>query len=175
MMKIVIITVSDSCSEGKREDTSGPLIKQIIESMGKVIEYEIVPDEKASIRAAIKEAVDELKADLVLTTGGTGLSFRDVTPEATREVVEKEIPGFAELMRQKSFEITPTAILSRAIAGIRGKSLVINLPGSPKAVKECLEIILPLVPHALDMVKGKGHQDSAGKKTDLDRKEKVRK
>ncbi len=162
MMKIVIITVSDSCSEGKREDTSGPLIKQIIEGMGKVIEYEVVPDEKASIIQATKEAVDELKADLVLTTGGTGLSLRDVTPEATREVVEKKIPGFAELMRQKSFEITPTAILSRAIAGIRGKSLVINLPGSPKAVKECLDIILPLVPHALDMIKGKGHENSAG-------------
>ncbi len=163
MMKIVIITVSDSCSEGKREDTSGPLIKQMVESMGKVIEYKIIPDEKASIRGAIKEAVDELKANFVLTTGGTGLSLRDVTPEATREVVEKEISGFAELMRQKSFEITPTAILSRAIAGIRGRSLVINLPGSPKAVRECLEIILPLVPHALDMVKGKGHQDSTGK------------
>ncbi|GAJ10803.1 unnamed protein product [marine sediment metagenome] len=106
--------------------------------------------------------MDELKADLVLTTGGTGLSFRDVTPEATREVVEKEIPGFGELMRQKSFEITPTAIFSRAIAGIRGKSLVINLPGSPKAVKECVDIILPLVPHALDMIKGKGHENSAG-------------
>ena len=86
MMKIVIITVSDSCSEGKREDTSGPLIKQMVESMGKVIEYEIIPDEKASISQAIKEAADELKAALVLTTGGTGLSFRDVTPEATREV-----------------------------------------------------------------------------------------
>ncbi len=161
MMKIVIITVSDSCSEGKREDTSGFLIKQMIASMGKVIEYEIIPDEKASISQTIKEAADELKADLILSTGGTGLSFRDVTPEATREVVEKEIPGFGELVRQKSFEIAPTAILSRAIAGIRGKSLVINLPGSPKAVKECLDIILPLVPHALDMIKGKGHQDSS--------------
>lgn len=158
-MKIVIITVSDSCSEGKREDTSGPLIRQMVKSLGEVTKYEIIPDEKTSIRGAIKEAADELKADLVLSTGGTGLSFRDVTPEATREVVEKEIPGFGELMRQKSFEITPMAILSRAVAGIRGKSLVINLPGSPKAVKECLEIILPLVPHALDMIKGKGHQN----------------
>lgn len=163
MMKIGIITVSDSCSEGKKEDTSGPLIRQMVKSLGEVIKYEIIPDEKDSISQAIKEAVDELKADFVLTTGGTGLSLRDVTPEATREVVEKEIPGFAELMRQKSFEITPRAILSRAIAGIRGKSLIINLPGSPQAVRECLEIILPLIPHALDMVKGKGHQDSAGK------------
>ncbi len=161
MMKIVIITVSDSCSEGKREDTSGPLIRQMVKSLGEIIKYEIIPDEKASISQAIKEAVDGLKAALVLTTGGTGLSLRDVTPEATREVVEKEIPGFAELMRQKSFEITPRAILSRAIAGIRGKSLVINLPGSPKAVNECLEIILPLVPHALDMIKGKGHENCA--------------
>ena len=153
-MKIVIITVSDSCSQGKREDTSGPLIKQIIESMGKVIEYEIIPDEKASIRAAIKEAVDELKADLVLTTGGTGLSFRDVTPEATREVVEKKIPGFGELMRQKSFEIAPTAILSRAIAGIRGKSLIINLPGSPGGVKDNLTLVLPALKHALAKLQG---------------------
>ncbi len=158
-MKIVIITVSDSCSEGKREDTSGPLIKQKVRSMGKVVKYEIIPDEKVSISQAIKEATDELKADIVLTTGGTGLSLRDVTPEATREVVEKEIPGFGELVRQKSFEITPTAILSRAIAGIRGKSLIINLPGSRRAVKECLEIVLPLVPHALDMIKGEGHEN----------------
>lgn len=163
MMKIGIITVSDRCSEKKRKDESGPLIRQMVKSLGEVIKYEIIPDEKDSISQAIKEAVDELKADFVLTTGGTGLSLRDVTPEATREVVEKEILGFAELMRQKSFEITPMAILSRAIAGIRGKSLIINLPGSPQAVRECLEIILPLIPHALDMIKGKGHQDFAGK------------
>ena len=161
MMKIAIITVSDRCSDGKRDDRSGPLIRQMVENMGEVIEYEIIPDEKASISQAIKEAVDELKADIVLTTGGTGLSFRDVTPEATSEVVEKEIPGFAELMRQKGFKITPMAVLSRAIAGIRGRSLVINLPGSPKAVGECLDIILPLVSHALDMIEGKGHEDCA--------------
>ena len=158
MMKIGIITVSDGCSEGKREDKSGPLIRQMVESLGEVIKYEIIPDEKASISQAIKEVVDHLRADLVLTTGGTGLSFRDVTPEATREVVEKEIPGFGELMRQKSFKITPMAILSRATAGTRGKSLIINLPGSSKGVKECLEIILPVIPHALDMIKGKGHE-----------------
>ena len=159
MIKIGIVTVSDRCSDGKREDKSGPLIRQMIKGLGKVVKYEIIPDEKASISQAIKELVDEFKADLVLTTGGTGLSPRDVTPEATGEVVEKEIPGFAELMRQKSFQITPMAILSRAIAGIRGKSLIINLPGSPKAVNECLEIILPLVPHALEMIEGKGHED----------------
>ena len=159
MIKIGIVTVSDRCSDGKREDKSGPLIRQMIKGLGEVVKYEIIPDEKASISQAIKELVDEFKADLVLTTGGTGLSSRDVTPEATGEVVEKEIPGFAELMRQKSFQITPMAILSRAIAGIRGKSLIINLPGSPKAVNECLEIILPLVPHALEMIEGKGHED----------------
>ena len=161
MIKIGIITVSDRCSGGKREDKSGPLIRQMIKSLGEVIKYEIVPDEKVLISQAIKVLADVLKADLVLTTGGTGLSSRDVTPEATREVVEKEIPGFAEFMRQKSFEITPMAILSRAIAGIRGKSLIINLPGSPKAVNECLKIILPLVPHALEMIEGKGHEDCA--------------
>ena len=159
MMKIVVITVSDSCSEGKRKDTSGLLIRQMVRSLGEIAKYEVIPDEKASISQAIRKAVDELKADLVLTTGGTGLSFRDVTPEATREVIEKEIPGFGEFMRQKSFEVTPRAILSRAIAGVKGKSLIINLPGSPKAVSECLEIILPLVPHALDMIKGKGHEN----------------
>ncbi len=161
MMKIGIITVSDRCSEGKQEDKSGPLIRQMVENLGKVIKYEVIPDEKATISRAIKEAVDQLKADLVLTTGGTGVSFRDVTPEATREVVEKEIPGFGELMRQESFKITPMAILSRATAGTRGKSLIINLPGSLKAVKECLEIILSLIPHALDMIKGKGHEKCA--------------
>lgn len=157
MVKIGIITVSDGCSEGKREDKSGPLIRKMVKNLGEVIKYRIIPDEKALISQAIKEIVDELKADLVLTTGGTGLSLRDVTPEVTREVVEKEIPGFGELMRQKSFKITPMAILSRATAGTRGESLIINLPGSPKAVKECLEIILSLIPHALDMIKGKGH------------------
>ncbi len=160
-MKIGIITVSDSCSVKKREDKSGPLIRQMVESLGKVIKYEIIPDEKDSISQTIKEAVDQLKADLVLTTGGTGVSFRDVTPEATREVVEKEIPGFGEFMRQKSFKTTPLAVLSRATAGTRGKSLIINLPGSPKAVKECLEIILPVIPHCLDMIKGKGHEKCA--------------
>ncbi len=114
MMKIVVITVSDSCSEGKRKDTSGLLIRQMVRSLGEIAKYEVIPDEKASISQAIRKAVDELKADLVLTTGGTGLSFRDVTPEATREVIEKEIPGFGEFMRQKSFEVTPRAILSRA-------------------------------------------------------------
>jgi molybdenum cofactor synthesis domain-containing protein len=158
-MKIGIITVSDRCSEGKREDESGPLIRQMVENLGEVIKYEIIPDEKAPISQAIKKAIDQLKVDLVLTTGGTGVSLRDVTPEATRQVLEREIPGFGEFMRQKSFKITPMAILSRATAGIRGKSLIINLPGSPKAVKECLEIILPVIPHALDMIKGKGHQN----------------
>jgi molybdopterin adenylyltransferase len=159
-MKIGIITVSDRCAQGKREDKSGPLIRQMIESLGEVIKYEIILDEKDSICQAIKKAVDELKVDLVLTTGGTGVSSRDVTPEATRQVLEKEIPGFGELMRQKSFGIAPMAILSRATAGTRKKSLIINLPGSPKAVKECLEIILPVIPHALDMIKGKGHENA---------------
>ncbi len=160
-MKIGIITVSDSCSEGKREDKSGPLIRQMVENLGEVVKHEIIPDEKASIGQAIKESVDQLKADLVFTTGGTGLSSRDVTPEATGEVIEKEIPGFGEFMRQKSFEITPMAMLSRAIAGTRGESIIINLPGSPRAVKECLAIILPIALHGLDMIKGKGHPKGA--------------
>lgn len=155
MIKIGIITVSDRSFRGEREDLSGPLIKKMINDLGKVIDYEIVPDEKSIISQTIKKMVDELMVDLVLTTGGTGLSSRDVTPEATREVIEKEIPGFGEIMRIKGFEKTPYALLSRAIAGKRKKSLIINLPGSPKAVKENLELILPVTPHALDIIKGK--------------------
>ena len=155
MIKIGIITVSDRSFRGEREDLSGPLIKKMINDSGKVIDYEIVPDEKSIISQTIKKMVDELMVDLVLTTGGTGLSSRDVTPEATREVIEKEIPGFGEIMRIKGFKKTPYALLSRAIAGRRKKSLIINLPGSPKAVKENLELILPITLHALDIIKGK--------------------
>lgn len=153
MIKIAVITVSDRCFQGEKEDKSGPAIKEIVKSLGEVVKYRIIPDEKKLISNVLKEMIDCHKVDIVLTTGGTGLSSRDVTPEATKEVVEKEMPGFGELMRQESFKLTPLAILSRATAGTRKKSLIINLPGSPKGAKECLEILLPALPHALDVVK----------------------
>lgn len=157
MIKIGIITVSDRSFKKEREDLSGPLIKKIVEKLGQIIDYRIVPDEKSTISQSIRDMVDKLKVDLVLTTGGTGLSPRDVTPEATEEVIERTLPGFGEIMRVKGFEKTPHALLSRAIAGVRGKSLVVNLPGSPKAVEESLKLILPAIPHALEVIKGSPH------------------
>ncbi len=157
MIKIGIITVSDRSFKKEREDLSGPLIKNMIKNLGKVIDYRIVPDERALISQAIIEMIDNAKMDLVLTTGGTGLSPRDVTPEATGDVTEREVPGFGEIMRTEGFKRTSHAILSRATSGIRKKSLIVNLPGSPKAVKESLELILPALLHALEIIKGKNH------------------
>jgi len=154
MMKIGIITVSDRSFKKQREDLSGPLIKKMVSNLGEVVDYRIVPDDRLIISRTIRELIDEIKVDLVLTTGGTGLSSRDVTPEATEDVIEKTLPGFGEIIRVKGFEKTPHALLSRAIAGVRKKSLVINLPGSPKAVRESLELILPAIPHALEIIKG---------------------
>jgi molybdenum cofactor synthesis domain-containing protein len=155
MFKVVILTISDRGSKGEREDSSGPLIREMLKDIpAKVIHYEIIPDEKEQIVKALKRCADELKADLILTTGGTGLSPRDVTPDATLEVIEKEVPGFSEAMRAQSLKKTPHAMISRAIVGIRGSSLIVNLPGSPKSVKENLSVILPALPHALSKLKG---------------------
>lgn len=149
-MKVGIITVSDKGSKGQREDLSGQAIREAIKADS--YEYLIVPDEQAQISNTIIDFIDKKSCDVVFTTGGTGLSPRDVTPEATKKVIDREIPGIAEAMRAESYKIKKTALLSRAIAGHRGKSLVINLPGSPKAVKECLEIVLPVIPHALEVL-----------------------
>jgi len=157
MVKIAIVTVSDSCFRGEREDESGKLIQQMVDSLGEVVEYKIVPDEKEALRSCLLYLIEVKKVDLVLTTGGTGISPRDITPDVTEEVIDRKIPGFGELMRIKTFSSSPTSVLSRSIAGLKGKALVVNLPGSPKGVRECLEILLPLFPHAFEMIRGLPH------------------
>jgi len=149
-----VITISDKGYRGERIDKSGPEIIAILEEMGiSVRSLKIVPDEEEIIADALREFADVKKFDLIVTTGGTGVSPRDVTPEATRRVIEKEIPGFAEAMRRESLAFTPHAMISRAVAGIRGTSLIINLPGSPKGVRENLAVILPAIPHAIEKIK----------------------
>ena len=155
MFKVAILTISDRGFKGEREDSSGPLIREMVKALpAAVIHYEVIPDEKEVIIKALKKSADHLKADLILTTGGTGLSPRDVTPDATLKVIGKEVPGFSEAMRAESLKKTPHAMISRAICGIRGSSLIVNLPGSPKSVKENLSVILPALPHALSKLKG---------------------
>lgn len=155
MINIGILTISDKGSKGQRQDKSGEAIRDAASFMnGKVVKYEIVPDEKYIIAAKLSAWTDSGKVDLILTTGGTGLSKRDVTPEATLSIVDRVVPGIAEAMRVKSLEKTPTAMLSRAVAGQRGRCLIINLPGSTKAVSECLEVIMPALPHAIEIIKG---------------------
>ena len=149
-----IICVSDRCSKGACQDKSGPLIKELVSPLGKVKEYIVVPDEKEEIEKALIYLCDDVNADVVLTTGGTGFAPRDITPEATKAVIEKEAPGIAEAIRMKSLQITPKAMLSRAVSGIRKRTLIINLPGSPKAVGESLEFILPVLPHAVEVLSG---------------------
>jgi molybdenum cofactor synthesis domain-containing protein len=153
-MKVGILTVSDKGARGEREDRSGPAIREMMEAAGaEVVRARIVPDEQDEIRAALIEWSDE-GLDLVLTTGGTGFSPRDWTPEATKAVIERETPGIAEAMRRAGAERTPTAILSRAAAGIRKSTLIVNLPGSEKAVRESLGAVLPALPHGIEVLKG---------------------
>ena len=155
LFSVGIITVSDKGARGDREDKSGPAIKEIVTSLPAEVKiYEIVPDSKEIIANKIKEFADNRGLDLIITTGGTGVSPRDVTPEATLEVIEKEIPGMAEVMRMEGLKKTPHAMISRAVVGMRHQSLIINLPGSPKAVRENLLAILPALPHALSKIKG---------------------
>ncbi|MCG0274952.1 MAG: molybdopterin-binding protein [Thermosediminibacteraceae bacterium] len=154
LIRVGILTASDRGARGEREDKSGKVIEEMIETInGRVEEYAVVPDDLEAIKSSLI-AMCEKGLDLVLTTGGTGLSPRDNTPEATLAVVEKVVPGIAEAMRYKSLEKTPHAMLSRGLAGIRGKTLIINLPGSPKAVRENLEVVLPAIPHAVELLNG---------------------
>jgi len=158
-IKVAIIIVSDKASKGERTDLSGQMIEDIVRSQGMVVvNKDIVPDEQDCIATRIMDAVDRMQADVVFTTGGTGFSGRDVTPEATRRVMDKEAPGLAEIMRSESYKVTSRAMLSRGISGIRGQSLIINLPGSPKAVKESLEVIMPILPHGIEVLRGESSE-----------------
>ncbi|EGO61799.1 molybdenum cofactor biosynthesis protein B [Acetonema longum] len=154
MYSIGIITASDKGSRGEREDVSGQVIKEILTDLGEVKHYIVVPDERMALEEQMKFMADRIHIDLILTTGGTGLGPRDVTPEATLAVIDRLVPGIPEVMRAKSLEKTSRAMLSRAVAGIRGSTLIINLPGSPKGVRECLEFILPALDHGLAIMKG---------------------
>ncbi|OGD37262.1 molybdenum cofactor biosynthesis protein [Candidatus Atribacteria bacterium RBG_16_35_8] len=155
MIKVGILTISDKGSKGEREDLSGKVIEEVVKKInGEVKYYQIIPDEKDIIQEELIKAVDKLHLDLILTTGGTGLAKRDVTPDATLEVIEKEVSGISEIIRSEGFKKTNRAILSRGVAGIRKESLIINLPGSPKGVRESLEIILEALPHGIEILKG---------------------
>jgi molybdenum cofactor synthesis domain-containing protein len=159
MFSVGILTISDKGWRGERQDRSGEVIREILSGIGaQIANYDIVPDEKELIAEKLVKWADEDGVDIIITTGGTGLSPRDITPEATLSVVDKVVPGFTEAMRLASLKKTPMAMLSRAVAGIRGNCLIINLPGSPKAVRECLEPILPALPHAVETLKGQASE-----------------
>jgi molybdenum cofactor synthesis domain-containing protein len=152
MLTAAVLTLSDKGSKGQRQDKSGPAISELLKEFAEVKFYDILPDEKDLIKSKLMEYSGMV--DLIFTTGGTGLSPRDVTPDATLEVIDKEIPGIAEAMRMEGLKKTNRSMLSRAVAGVRGQTLIINLPGSPAAVKENLEVILDVIPHAIEKIKG---------------------
>jgi molybdenum cofactor synthesis domain-containing protein len=159
-----IITISDGVWRKERPDDSGKAIRGSLSGVEcRVVKYEVIPDEVKTISAKLAEWADGGTMDVILTTGGTGLAPRDVTPEATLSIVDKVVPGLAEVMRMQTFAKTPFAMLSRAVAGVRKRCLIINLPGSPKAVRECLEVVLPAIPHAVQIIKGEITQHTIGK------------
>ncbi len=154
MITVGVLTISDSGAKGARQDTSGEHIRAMSPQLPEAVisAGAIIPDERELIEATLREWSDDRQLNLILTTGGTGLAPRDVTPEATRAVIDREAPGIAEAMRAASLQHTPFGMRSRGIAGTRGHTLIINLPGSPKAVKECLDCILPVIPHAINLL-----------------------
>lgn len=164
MFKVAVLTISDRCWREEREDLSGKVIINLIKGIdGEVIRYDIVPDETDLIKNKLLFYCDDLKVDFVFTTGGTGFGPRDMTPEATKAVSEKIIPGIPELIRLEGLKKTKNAMLSRGVSVIRKGSIIINLPGSPTAVRESLMAILDIIPHAFDMLKGGGHKEVPSK------------
>jgi molybdopterin adenylyltransferase len=161
MIQVAIVTVSDSAAGGTREDVSGPKLRERVEALDWVVSsYQIVPDESDEIANILRRLADSGEASVILTTGGTGVALRDVTPEATRIVIEREIPGLSEVMRAEGRKITPLAALSRGLAGVRGQSLIVNLPGSPKGAVESFDAIAKLIPHVVDLLEGRtAHKD----------------
>jgi molybdopterin adenylyltransferase len=156
MIQVAIVTVSDSVARGTREDRSGRVLRERVEALGWTVSaQDLVPDEQARITALLRRLADSGQVAVVLTTGGTGVALRDVTPEATRDVIEREIPGMGELMRAEGRKSTAFAMLSRGLAGVRGRSLIVNLPGSPKGAVESLDAIAKLVPHVVDLLEGR--------------------
>ena len=154
MFKLAVLTVSTSGYQGQREDTSGQVIKEVLGPPDfEVVRYEVVSDEQRVIADRLASWADAPDVDLIVSTGGTGLGPRDVTPEACLSIVDREVPGLAEAMRAQTLQFTPMAMLSRSVSGVRGKTLIITLPGSPKAVRECLEVVGPVLPHALEMLR----------------------
>lgn len=155
-MRIAVITSSDSGYRGERKDESGPAVQKIVEAAGdQVMSMTLLPDEREMLSAKMKEIADQNEADLILTTGGTGFSPRDIMPEATADIAERMVPGIPEAMRAYSMQFTGRAMLSRAVSAIRRQTLIVNLPGSPKAVRECLEFIYPQLQHGIDILTGK--------------------
>ncbi|SPF47978.1 Molybdopterin adenylyltransferase [Candidatus Desulfosporosinus infrequens] len=159
MLRVGVITASDKGSCGEREDLSGPTLAKLVQEIGgEVVEYVVLPDDKTLLAEKMRQWADELGLDLILTTGGTGFSLRDVTPEATLLVADRLVPGIAEVMRMESLKVTPKAMLSRAVAVLRKQTLIINMPGSPKAVRECFAAIAPAIPHGIQILKGEASE-----------------
>jgi len=157
-VRAAVITISDKGAAGLREDKSGPALVQALQGRAVVMEQLIIPDEFEQIKAELQRLADSGSVDVILTTGGTGMAPRDVTPEATLAVVERLVPGIPEAMRAESRKITDRAMLSRAQAGIRGRTLIINFPGSPKAAVECLQVVLPVLDHAVETLRGEAYE-----------------
>ncbi len=155
-LRAKLLVLSDETSAGQREDQSGPAVREMLEARGwAVVAWEVLPDDAAQIRRCLENWADSEDCDAIITTGGTGLGPRDVTPEATRAVIEKEIPGLAELMRAEGVKKTPRAALSRGLAGVRKSKIILNLPGSPRGARESLASIIEVLPHAIDLLQGR--------------------